>query len=62
MSNQTSPSAPYSRIPANRPGILAAWPACGPTAVSDSSTGWPVNIRTWATVGPKMLKKVSPGR
>ena len=62
MSNHTSPSVPYWLIPANKFEILAGWPASGPTAVSDTSTGLAVNIRIWAIVLPKMLKKVSEGR
>ena len=62
MSNHISPSVPYSRIPLNRSPIFAAWPACGPTAVSDSSSGLPVRIRTWVIVLPNTLLNVSDGR
>ena len=42
--------------------MLADWPARRPTAVSDSSTGLSVKLRTWSMVVPKTLAKVSDGR
>ena len=62
MSNHTSPSVLYRRIPRNRLPILANWPASGATAVSDSNMGLSVNTRTWAMVRPKTLVNVSDDR
>ena len=63
MSNHTSPSVLYRRIPSNRLLILAnGTPAAGPTAVSDSRMGLSEKIRTRAMVLPKTLAKVSEGR
>ena len=46
-------------MPWNRSRIFANWPASGPTAVSDSSTGLPVKDLTWVMVLPKTVAKVS---
>jgi nucleotide sugar dehydrogenase len=62
MSNHTSPSVLYRRIPSNRLLILGNWPARGPTAVSDSRMGLSEKIRTRVMVSPKTLAKVSERR
>ena len=58
-SNQTSPAIPAAQAPANRPGILAAFPAAGATAVSEISTGFGVRARIWLSVLPNTMPKVS---
>src|ERR1035441_9495020 len=51
-SNQTNPSSPYERIPANKSAIFAGWPVAGVAAVSAMSIGSPVSARTAEMVGP----------